>query len=150
MLCSCTCIVWIWKKQKKHLIETNTKCSFDRLNICTSLLLNSFSLPQLKAMPSLLRNLLRRLTFQTGDLLLLTLLLTGSAYDEFLNQLKKTRGGYLHRLCSWTSHRPYLSHFFTKAVTKAARRYPINPIDVSEVSYSPMDIAKIKELGHEK
>ena len=68
--------------------------------ICTSLLINSFSLPQLKAKPSLLRNLLRRLTSQTGDLLLLPLVLTGSAYDEFLNQLKKTRGGYLHRLCS--------------------------------------------------
>lgn len=76
-----------------------------------------FSLPQLKAMPSFLSNMLRRWTFQTSDLLLLTQLLTGSAYDEFLNQLKMPRGGYLHRLCSWTSHRPYLSIFFTKVVT---------------------------------
>ena len=119
-----------FNRNRSCCIETNTKCSFDRSNIMATSVLCScsinFSLPQLKAMPFSRRNLLRRWTFQTSDLLLRTQLLTGLVYDEFLNELKMPRGGYLHRLCYWTSHRPYQSHFFTKVVTKAARRSLIN------------------------
>ena len=132
-----------FNRSRSCWIETNTKCSFDRLNIMAISVHYScsihFPLSQLKAMPSILSNLLRRWTFQTSDLLLLTQSLTGSAYDQFLiNSTCLEVAIYID--CALEQAIGLTYHIFPPNLSPRQ----LDSVVVSDVSYSPMDIAKIK------